>query len=423
MSVEHQNLNQEQTIDLAGLLNILWRRRWLVLLPVLAGLAVGLLYGVFGTRRWEAFATIRPGITAFDPSGGPVRQWQLKDITRWYEQELYRKELTQRLGLPKSARPVIKAEFISAGLTNLAGGDVITLWTTATSPELAAAILDTSMVLFKDYAEADSISSQLKLTRDGLLIQIQEQNNQRLGIELKDAGFALSIEAAAQESVTVAQRFDELALSLKLYQAKHDFCLKRAETLQGETPRLQSELERLDEVMGNLQNGVGPVTSALPDAIVPITGSQGPPTIDGLTDARLRLFQALTRNQALIDSLAYEADRATLDLSRTKLGQENKIKADLREVEKKIGDLRLKRKIDIPSQSNNLDYQIAARKSKLSLLSPLQRVGQTVVSDKPVRPRTFRATAILVFLGLLGGSILAFGWEFVAANRRVIFRS
>ena len=160
--------------DLAAILNILWRRRLIVFGLPLLGLVVALAYGLFGTRRWEAVATIRPGITAYDPSGGPVRQWQLMDITRWFDKEMYRRELVQRLNLERDARPVIRTEFIAQGLTNLAGGEVITLWTTDTSPQGAAALLDTSLALFVEYAEADTVSSQLKLTRDGLKLQIQD---------------------------------------------------------------------------------------------------------------------------------------------------------------------------------------------------------------------------------------------------------
>ena len=131
--------SRDSDLTLASLLNILWRRRWLILLPPALGLVVGILYGLFGTRRWEAVATIRPGITAFSPEGGGFRQWQLKDITKFYENMLYRHDLVERLQLAPRARPVIKAEFVAQGLQNLQGGDVVTLSTTATSPALAAA--------------------------------------------------------------------------------------------------------------------------------------------------------------------------------------------------------------------------------------------------------------------------------------------
>ena len=126
--------NGDLEFNLATILNIIWRRRLIVLgLPVL-GLVVGMLYGSFGTKRWSATATVRPGITSYSPEGFPVRQWQMKDITTWYDNQLYGQELNARLGLPPEFRTAIRADFIATGLTNLAGGEVVTLWTTGTSP-------------------------------------------------------------------------------------------------------------------------------------------------------------------------------------------------------------------------------------------------------------------------------------------------
>ena len=137
-------------INLASILNILWRRRVIVLgLPAL-GLILGLVYGIWGTKRWAATATIRPGITAFNTEGGPFRQWELKDITMWYDQLMYREELNRRLGFEPDDKQIIKAEFIATGLTNLAGGEVVTLWTTGKSPEMAGAIIDTSIAIFME---------------------------------------------------------------------------------------------------------------------------------------------------------------------------------------------------------------------------------------------------------------------------------
>jgi len=390
-----------QGFDLAVVLNILWRRRLIVAGLPLLGLLVGVAYGIFGTKRWEAVATVRPGITAFDPSGGPVRQWQLKDITRWYDQMLYRKEMVKRLGLPAAARPVIRTEFIAQGLTNLAGGDVITLWTTGTSPELAQAFIDTSLVLFNEYAESDTVSSQLKLTRDGLRLQMGELQNQLAAVDRKEAGLGLRLKAARAESLMVAEQTRELAVDLELLERKRAFCLERVSGLQSEAIRLGEDLDRLDGALGQASG------SALGD----------------LSQARTQLQRSLARNHALTDSLGYEADVAALARTRLMHAQAAKVAAELREVERKIGELVLSRDLDLPTERRDLGFQIGARRGKLALLAPVQRVGGTLVSDDPVRPRGTRATAILVFLGILGGLVLAFVWDYVSGHRREIFRS
>jgi hypothetical protein len=421
-------LNQEvsandRDFDLASILNILWRRRLIVLgLPAL-GLAVGILYGILGTRRWEATLTIRPGITAFDPTGGPHRQWQLKDITRWYEKQLYRRDLVERLDLDPDARPVIHSEFIAQGLQNLQGGDVITLWTTATSPELAAAILDSSLTLFNEYAEADSVSSQLKLTRDGLLIQISGLENQLLALDKQKATIKLRLEQARAESLLVVAENEDLKLELEKLDGKIAYCERRLVDLQEETPLLQRDLEQLDGALSQVASGAEVEEDDVPawarrDAVL-----DSGDVLEDLSRARLEVRRMLARNHAHLDSLGYVAEMARLDRNKLELEREVRVRARIREVESKIGDLILERDYDLPAKRQDLRNQVAERRVKLGTIAPLQRVGETVVSDDPVRPRPLRACVILVFLGIAGGLVLAFVWDYVATHRREIFRS
>ncbi len=395
------DLDQQQGFDLASILNILWRRRLIVLGLPLLGLLVGVAYGIFGTRRWEALATIRPGITAYDPSGGPARQWQLKDVTRWYEKMLYAKDLNQRLGLHPDSYNVIQAEFIAQGLTNLAGGEVITLWTTATSPQLAAALIDTSLVLFNEYAESDSVSSQIQLTRVGLEIQVAGLRNRLLAVDRQEAGIGLDLEAARAESLRVVEKYRILTVDLQKFEREVEYCNRRVEDLGVERRSLEAELAWLGEAGGaSATNGKN---------------------LEFVAAARLQAHRALSRNRAESDSLSFAAEVVALEAESLEIDQPVVIAAELRSVEKRIGNLYLERDLDVLAKRNELEFEIAARRSKLGLLSPLQRVGGTLVSNKPVRPRPVRASAILVFLGTIGGLTLAFVWDYVSANRRRIF--
>ncbi|MBD3222753.1 hypothetical protein GF314_16100 [bacterium] len=412
------------TVTLASILNILWRRRLIVLgLPAL-GLVVGLLYGVFGTKRWSATLTIRPGITAFDPSGGAHRQWQLKDITRWYDMKLYQQGLVDRLGLPEGSKPVIKAEFVAQGLQNLQGGDVITLWTTETGPELAAAVLDSSLAVFVDYAEADTVSSQLKLTRDGLLLQIQELENELVAIDQREAEIGLLLEQARAESLLVVAEDQGFALELERQKALTEYYGRRLVDLQEAEPRLLSDLTQLDRALHRVAAG-GDL--ALEDVEIPERVRRSAildrgDVLESLTRAKLELESALDRNRATQDTTALGVERSRLRTAQLEIERETSIRARTREAISKIGSLELERDYDLPSQRRTLAHQIAERQVKLNIIAPLQRVGQTVVSDEPVRPRTLRATLILVFLGAIGGFVLAFVWDYVMAHRDQIFR-
>lgn len=412
------------TISLVTILNVLWRWRLIVLgLPAL-GLIVGLLYGAFGTRRWSATLTIRPGITAFDPTGGPHRQWQLKDITRWYDMMLYQQDLVEHLGLPAGARPVITAEFVAQGLQNLQGGDVITLWTTATSPELAAAILDTSVVLFSDYAEADSVSSQLKLTRDGLLLQIDGLQNQRLAIDKREAEIGLLLEQARAESLLVVAEDQTFGLELDRQKALTQYYESRLADLRESEPRLREDLAQIDEVLRSVGRDDDRSIAAdeLPNWVKRDAVLDRGDVLESLTFAKLELEKELNRNQSTQDTTALGIERSRLRTSQLEIERETRIRARIREAASAIGSLELERDFDLPSRRQTIEHQISERRVKLDIISPVQRVGRTVVSDKPVRPRTLRATLILAFLGAVGGLVLAFVLDYVLTNREQIFR-
>lgn len=411
--------------NLATILNVLWRRRMIVLgLPAL-GLIVGLLYGAFGTKRWSATATVRPGITSYSPQGQPFRQWQLKDITTWYDKELYRQELNERLGLPENFRAVIRTEFIATGLTNLAGGEVVTLWTTAKDPKLASAIIDTSITLFQEYAEADTLASQIKLTRDGLNLQVHVLETRFLSVDKQEVTLNLQLEAARADSLVVAVLDQELGIDLKKISREQELYSQRLKNLGGNHPTLVAELAQINTILSSVADNQEVVVapSEIPswtrrDAVL-----DGGDVISELADVRMRLQQRINRNSALQDSFSYELDRAVLEHQKRTLKRESTVTAKLREIEQKIGQLELERDYELPVKRREVRTDINSRLVQIGSLATLQRVGKTITSNKPVRPRGKRATMILVFLGMFGGLVLGFSFDYLRANRQEIFRS
>jgi len=417
--------NNTVEFSLATILNILWRRRIIVLGFPALGLLIGLLYGTFGTKRWSATATVRPGITSYSPEGQPFRMWQLKDITTWYDKQLYRQDLNERLGLPKDFKAVVRTEFIATGLTNLAGGEVVTLWTTGTNPELASAIIDTSIALFLEYAEADTLSSQIKLTRDGLKLQVQVLETRFLSVDKQEVTLNLQLEAARADSLVVAVLDQELGIDLKKNRRLQDLYQDRLEDLVETRPIVKSQMAQIDEILSSVVNNNN--TEANPadipswvrrDAVL-----DGGDVISGLADVRFNLQQQLNRNSALQDSFSYELDQNILEYDRKLLKRESTVKSKLREIEKKIGSLELERDYELPVKRREVRNDINSRLVQIGSLTSLQRVGKTIISDKPVRPRGKRATMILFFLGAIGGLFLGFVFDYLAANRKEIFRS
>ncbi len=414
---------RESDISLASLLNVLWRRRWLVLLPPLLGLLVGILYGLFGTRRWEALATIRPGITAFSPEGGGFRQWQLKDITKFYENMLYRQDLVDRLGLPPNARPVIKAEFVAQGLQNLQGGDVVTLSTTGTSPALAAAILDTGIVLFEEFAEADSISSEIRLTRDGLQIQIAQKRAQLAALEAEALNLGLKIAAAVADSGKIETEAREIELEIARGDAETARHRNHLEILRDQEPRLAADLADLTAALTTVASAG---SEGVPEGEVPGWVKRNAVLDRGdllqtIVTGKIAVEKALWDNRELQQESEAEILNLQFERQRLELQRQTTIAARRTAAMQQIGNLRLERVYQIPVKRQEIAADIREREVKLSTLAPLQRVGRTMVSSKPVRPRPLRATLILVFLGGIGGLALGLGWDYVDRNRREIF--
>jgi len=417
-------LAEERTFGLVTILNTIWRRRLIVLgLPAL-GLVVGLLYGTFGTKRWSATATVRPGITAYSPEGFPLRQWQLKDITTWYDKMLYQRELAERLGMDRDFKPVIRTEFIATGLTNLAGGEVVTLWTTARSPELAQAIIDTSIAIFRGYAEGDSFTSSIQLTREGLGLQIQVLETRFSSVDKQEVGLNLDLEQARADSAVVAVLDQELGIELDKLEKRLEWHNRRLENLAAERPELQQNLEQLNRVVASVVENKEEIS---PDQIPAWARREavldGGDVLEGLGELRLKLQHSLDRNMALADSFRFELGVAELEFQRRTIKRQATVESKLREIEKRIGELELERDFVLPVKRSEVRNDITGKQVQLGSLTSLQQIGETFVSEKPVRPRTGRATMILVFLGIVGGLVLGFGLDYIMANRNEIFRS
>jgi hypothetical protein len=90
--------------------------------------------------------------------------------------------------------------------------------------------------------------------------------------------------------------------------------------------------------------------------------------------------------------------------------------------EQQIADQQIVIERDLPGERAHLAAQLAGRQVQLDMISPLELVGSTTVTDKPVRPRRMRAVTILGVLALLGGIVLALLREYYHANRRTIMR-
>jgi hypothetical protein len=421
--------------SLASLLGVLWRRRAIVVGLTAAGFVAGFVYILVVAPLYRATASVRPGITAFTAQGDPMREWKLKDVTFWFGRKLYAEALREAFGWSqRQPAPVINAEFIPRGSQNIQGGDVITLQTLDTDPQRAARVLDGAIDAFNVFAAADTTASGLALTRAGLEVQIANLRNEQDRLFTKKERLSLNIADAEQDLAGVAANRRRIDLELAKIAVANRFrrsLLATAEEQAGAAVRSREELE---QVLRRLTAEAG--RPALPaDSLATAIEQRGlAPWLLGTlrrgdaADAGSAAVSALAlrrfeqRNRALADSLRYEIDLAQGAVTDLQLKRDVDLEKARVGAVGRIGDLRLQQEQEVATERTTLDQAIRGRRAQLSVLSPLERIGHTLVTTRPVRPRRMRAVTLLTLAGGLASLATALGWDYLAAHRDEILR-
>ncbi|MBK9305312.1 MAG: hypothetical protein IPM94_15980 [bacterium] len=420
--------------SLASLLGVLWRRRWLVLGATAAGLAAALLYLVVTKPLYQASATVRPGITNYTAAWQPERGWQLKDIVRWYSRGMYGSGVKEKLGLPeRSYRPDILADFIPRGV-GTQGGDVVTLTTLSPSRQQAGAILETSIALFNEYAEINSVGNSLSLSRKSLQNEIDKLQNDRADIAIKRDLLNLMIDRKRQELEGVAMEQKKLELRIQEFLVEAELRQDKAASLDARIDVMESglqemayylermkEKERLQDV-GDTLFVEAPLPGAespwLPDLVQDKTSLAGRLLLSTL-EARSSVYEDR------LEALDLRSANRVEDLKRRQLLLEESYtlrkKAAL--LESEIKEMEINRDRALEQELVKIADDVRVFQSRLEVLTPLEQIGTIMVTERPVRPRKLRVLGLLTAAGLLGGLSLAVGWDYLSRHRDEILRN
>ncbi len=390
-------------MTLASVLNVLWRRKWLVFGLTGCGLLLGVVYGQVVTPLYRATATVRPGITAYAVDGGPVREWFLKDVTHWFQRRMYLDYVQQELNLPEEKHIMIGADFILRGLQNIQGGNVITLTILDPDPQQAEAILVTAISAFNAYAVTDTISSQIELTRSGLVIQMASLENRKDLVASKRAKLDLDIAVARAESSQVESQMELLDLAIQKRRVAKDFYKHHLATLSAESLAIAQQQQSMLEAW-------------------PANPAVANDNFGDLVQGSLQIQARRYENQALADSIRYEMELNEITLRELRIKRDQELEIKKANLHRQVENLRLERDRVLAHEEAGLNNEIREKQAQLAMLAPIQKVGQIQVSHKPVRPRRLRAISILTALSLLGSLVVAFTWEYVSTHREEIFR-
>jgi len=369
--------NQEhdfEIINLSGILNVLWRWRRMILSLTLLGFIAGIGYGIVTEPLYRATAQIRPGISGFTPNGGPFRANMIKDVVRWYNTGLYGPELKKIMGLPEDEyRPDITADFIPRAI-GVQGGDVITLTTLSETPEAAENILNSSIDAFINFTLADTVGNSLLLSLSGLEVKINQEENKKLGLDLRANEYKLEIAAAEQEILETKIEEDRFALKVKRNAALNELNKSGIDVLSMDI----SAVNKLIGEMDGLKSGTGDGE---------LLGS--------VLTSSLEAQSGVKTSSLLADTLRYHSKLADINAEDLTLRKKLELEKKQKEAQRTIDMLNLKLDMELENEEAAIEQTIKSYKNQMKMLSPLERVGPISTTPKPVRPRKARAATLL----------------------------
>ncbi|MBC8425030.1 hypothetical protein H8E07_12975 [bacterium] len=422
----------DDVISLAFVLNILWRRRLIIVLLTLAGLLAGIAYVVVTKPLYRATATVRPGITNITEGGAPQRSWQLKDIVRWYRTGMYGRGVKEGLSLPDNAyRPDIMAEFIARGV-GIQGGDVVTLNTLSPDQDTARRILEISIATFNEYAEINSVGNSLSLARAHLRNDIERRRHDRDDVAIKKDLLDLKIGRKREELAGIAIEQRRLELAVKEHLARQSLRAEQADILETGIDSTLTGLREMAHYLERMrikeerQGDIDSTLSRLPET------DQLPFLWWEMAQDKTAMAGRMVMNGLEIQTGMWEDRLAASDLRHSREVQEYQHESDLllrnyelaydkALLESEIREIEINRDRSLEQELIDIDDTINLLQSRVEVLTPLENIGVIIVSEGPVRPRKQRAVGLLTLMGFLGSLGLALVWEYLSLNRNEIF--
>lgn len=422
-------------LGLNDILNILWRRRLLILAATVAGALAGVVYGQVVTPLHIAKATVQPGITHYDDRAQPHREWNLKDIAQWYKRGNQHPHLAVAMGKdPQSFRPIIRAEFIPRGPQSR-GGNTIALSTLDADPDEARLILERSVDVFNAFAGSDTAFSNIHIMRRQIAANIDKQRSRVAQVEGKRAKARLDI-AAAQADIAaeeaskrlVEEQIDELENSVALVQRSilaHEDVIARIRQDAGNLGAKVDEWERLGEQLTAERDSILSSRRGDDSAALLVFASSLGDIISDVGELRLGLFDQADR-QLEWDTSLRELQLEVRDLEKRiqelVFERDITIPRNILTLEQQAAALQLELDYDIPFEEQEAIQNLRAMRTRLASLTPLELIGEAVASTRPVRPRKQRAILILTGLAFLSSIFGAFTLEYLSQNWRQITR-
>ena len=414
-------------LSLPGLLNIIYRGRRVVAVVTLAGLIAGIGYSFLTRPLYRATAQVRPGIVSYSDIGAPVREWALKDIVRWFRTFLYWEDLRRLEAFAeRKGPPVIDAEYIPSGPQFQQGGDVITLTNLDTDPLAAVAALRQAVDSFNRQASLDSLSSTMHLTIGGAEVRMARIRNDIKQIAAAEERTRLEIGAHERALALLAADDRRLELRIARLQSGRSWRERAVTTTEEELTGARARLNEAQALLGRVMTAESGAVDAArtgdaeTDLLLQASRREQAGRVGELLATVDQLSARVVTGTVAADTLRDRITAIDLEISALRLEREVDLAKKRADIDQAIADLGIKLERDLPHQRAQLEVDWAGEQARVELLTPLEQIGRITVTDKPVRPRKLRATAILTVLAFCSGLFLVLAREYYRRNRAAI---
>jgi capsular polysaccharide biosynthesis protein len=200
----------EDELGLMDYLNIIWKRKWLIIIPTLVLVVAVGIYSFLQPKKWEVDAIISPSKFFIQTEQGTFQEVLFSDpeqIASQINQNTYSNLVSSELEIDIREFPRIKAE-------NLRGTKLIRISTREKDPEKA------------------------KLILHSLLNHLKKQLDDKVEIEIK--GIDTQIKSREIENLRIIEE-------IKSYQKKLNIVTQRIKEIEKEKDGVKTRIEALEE--------------------------------------------------------------------------------------------------------------------------------------------------------------------------------
>ncbi|MFP3982198.1 MAG: Wzz/FepE/Etk N-terminal domain-containing protein [Desulfurivibrionaceae bacterium] len=416
----YDNLPPEDEIDLADLVGVLYRQRWLIVGITLLITLLGLGYGLLSSEQYGYNTLIEVG--QLQSAEG---EYKYVESPKAAKQRLEASARTVYHQLDNQAGPEGVKFGINKGFTVEASeeGGVLEMNMEAPDPSLAATFLnELNRELINDH---ERILGQAKLNIKNE-IERQELDRSNLDTEIENLQNRISDLKRQYDDKLKAKDnlIQELDNKIKNVSSQQSFLKEKIDFLEQEKEDLKKRIaettERYDKLLesklaaSEKSTGGGAVGLMLFSSEVQNVQRY----LSQLQDRLLLTIPGeISQMETKLKELANEISNIQ---ARKNLEEQRRVQLEP-ELKEKIDEIKGQIKTT-ESQKQEKAIKISSLQNKLDSMFTTQVLMEPVKSQQPVAPNRKLTTALGLVLGLFMGIFMAFLWEFWVNNRERISR-